>query len=334
MSLIEVVDVTKQFRRKKKKEGFLGSLSLLINPDYEIKIAVNNISFQIDEGEVIGYIGPNGAGKSTTIKMLAGILVPTSGNIQVQGCVPNRQRAAHAHHIGVVFGQRTHLWWDVPVIDSLHLLRDMYKVPEAEFRRNLAMFNDLLELGDLLGVPVRQLSLGQRVRADIAAALMHSPSILFLDEPTIGVDMISKDRLRTFIKEINRERRVTVLLTTHDMNEIERICQRIIIIDHGRILYDGNLEKIRSHYGSDRILVVEFDEEVPDFSIPEVVHQRSEGRKKWFVFNRFKTPVSDLIATVSANYAVVDLTVEEQKIEEVIKSIYLDQADRFKQVSA
>jgi ABC-2 type transport system ATP-binding protein len=300
----------------------------------ELVRAVDDISFQIEAGEIIGYIGPNGAGKSTTIKMLAGILVPTSGDIHVLGCVPHQQRSEHARHIGVVFGQRTHLWWDVPVIDSLKLLRDIYKVPESQFRRNLSTFNELLDLHEYQNVPVRQLSLGQRVRADIAAALLHDPSILFLDEPTIGVDVLSKDRLRTFIKEINRERKVTVLLTTHDMNEIERLCPRVIIIDHGRLLYDGSIENIRAHYSSERVLEVEFEDEIPDFSLENVSLRRSEGRKKWFAFNRFEVSIADLIAAVSAHYPVSDLTVEEQEIDEVIKSIYLDKAERIREVNA
>ena len=300
----------------------------MVNPEYESITAVNDISFQVGEGEIIGYIGPNGAGKSTTIKMLAGILVPTAGSMRVLGCVPHQQRTEHTRHIGVVFGQRTHLWWDVPVIDSLRLLRDIYKVPEAQYQRNLALFSDLLGLNEFQNVPVRQLSLGQRVRADIAAALLHDPAILFLDEPTIGVDVVSKDRLRTFIKEINAARKVTVLLTTHDMNEIEKMCRRVIIIDHGRLIYDGSIEAIRAQYGSQRVLAVELEDEIPDFVLPGAELKRSEGRKKWFSFNRFETPVSGLIAEISARYPVADLTVEDQEIEEVIRGIYSDQAGR------
>lgn len=195
MTIVQVTSVTKKFQRRKKREGFIGTLSQLVNPEYETKTAVDAVSFRIEQGEIIGYIGPNGAGKSTTIKMLAGILVPTSGSIEVLGLNPSRQRKEHAYHIGVVFGQRTGLWWDVPVIDSLRLLRDIYKLSEAQYRRNLDQYSDLLGLSEFLHVPVRQLSLGQRVRADIAAALMHDPAILFLDEPTIGVDVISKREL-------------------------------------------------------------------------------------------------------------------------------------------
>ncbi len=320
--IIHVSSVTRHFRQRKKRSGFFGSLSMLINPDYETKVAVDDISFQIDQGEIVGYIGPNGAGKSTTIKMLSGILVPTAGSIEVMGLVPYRQRKEHARQIGVVFGQRTHLWWDVPVIDSLYLLRDIYKVPEAKFRKKLEVFNDLLGLGEIQDVPVRQLSLGQRVRADIAAALLHDPAILFLDEPTIGVDVVSKEKLRAFLREINQTNKVTVLLTTHDLNEIEKLCQRIMIIDHGRILYDGSLAEIRARYSAERVLAVEFEREVTDFTPPGAVLRRSEGRKKWFAFNRFDTSPSQLIAAVSATHPVSDLTVTEQDIEEVIHAIY------------
>jgi len=331
MSLIEVTEISKVFRRKIKQGGLRGTLGMLINPRHEDKVAVDQINFRIEEGEIIGYIGPNGAGKSTTIKMLAGILTPTSGSIRVAGLVPYEQRSLHARNIGVVFGQRTHLWWDVPVLDSLELLRDIYKVPDDRYRRNIELFNELLALKEIAHVPVRQLSLGQRVRADIAAALLHDPAILFLDEPTIGVDMISKDSLRGFIREVNRDRRVTVLLTTHDMNEIERLCPRVIIIDMGRILYDGSIENIRRQYSVKRVLSVEFEDAVPDFDLTHAVHVRSEGRKKWYEFDRHSTQVSDLIAEISAIHPVSDLTVEEQGIEEVIKTIYQDKAGKLRE---
>jgi len=326
MPIIQVTSVTKQFQQRKKAEGLRETLAMLIKPQYTIKTAVDAVSFEIEQGETIGYIGPNGAGKSTTIKMLAGILVPTSGSIQVLGLDPFRQRKEHARHIGVVFGQRTSLWWDVPAIDSLRVLRDIYKVPEAQYRRNLERYTELLDLGEFLNVPVRQLSLGQRVRADIAAALMHDPAILFLDEPTIGVDVISKERLRDFIKEINRDRKVTVLLTTHDMNEIEKLCPRVLVIDRGSILYDGSLEKIRARYSAGRVLAVEYEEEIPDFTPEGAELQRSEGRKKWFAFDHSKTPASALIAAVSARCPVTDLTVTDVEIEAVIRAMYADQA--------
>jgi ABC-2 type transport system ATP-binding protein len=324
MSFISVCELTKTFQRKKKREGFLGSLSMLVHPDYETKVAVDRVSFEVEQGEVIGYIGPNGAGKSTTIKMLSGILVPTSGSITVAGVTPYRQRIEHSRHIGVVFGQRTQLWWDVPVIDSLNLLRDIYRIPPQRFKENLEKFTDLLGLEEFLRVPVRQLSLGQRVRADITAALMHDPQVLFLDEPTIGVDVVSKERLRLFIRSVNQERKVTVFLTTHDMNEIEKMCPRVIIIDHGRVIFDGSVDEIRARSGSRRTLAVEFEEALVDFELPGAALLRSEGRKKWFSFNNAQTPVAGLIAALGACGAIHDLTVEDEEIEAVIRALYLE----------
>jgi ABC-2 type transport system ATP-binding protein len=325
--MIDVEHLTKDYKRVKRQEGFLGSVRTLFSAQYEITRAVNDISFHIDEGELVGYIGPNGAGKSTSIKMLCGILVPTSGNIKVNGLVPHKDRMTNARQIGAVFGQKTQLWWDVPVIESLRLFRDMYKVPEAQYTRNLNLFNELLDLHEFQNTPVRQLSLGQRLRADMAAALLHSPRLLFLDEPMIGVDVVAKERLRAFIKEINHDQKVTILLTTHDMTDIEKVCSRIMIIDHGRIVYDGSLEKIRAQYGKRRTLVVEFEEEVQDFSEPNAALVKSEGRKKWFAFNRFETSPSTLIANISLRYPILDLAVEEPEIEEIVRTIYRGKPD-------
>ncbi len=320
--MIRVEHLTKVYQRVKRKEGVLGGLRTLFSTEYEATRAVDDISFHIEEGELVGYIGPNGAGKSTSIKMLCGILVPTSGEILVNGLVPHKERMTNALQIGAVFGQKTQLWWDVPVIESLRLFRDMYKVPEAQFKHNLNLFNELLDLHEFQNTPVRQLSLGQRLRADMAGALLHNPRLLFLDEPMIGVDVVVKERLRTFIKEINRDRKVTILLTTHDMTDIEKVCSRIMIIDHGHIVYDGNIEKMRTQYGTQRTLVVEFEEEVPEFSVPHAMLTKSEGRKKWFAFNRFETNPSTLIAYVSAQYPILDLAVEEPEIESIVRTIY------------
>ena len=320
--MIKVEHLTKDYKRVKRREGFLGGVRTLFSADYETTRAVDDISFQINDGELVGYIGPNGAGKSTSIKMLCGILVPTSGEIEVNGLVPHKNRMENTRQIGAVFGQKTQLWWDVPVIESLRLFRDMYKVPEAQFKHNLELFNELLDLHEYQNTPVRQLSLGQRLRADMAAALLHDPRLLFLDEPMIGVDVVAKERLRAFIKEINRDRKVTILLTTHDMTDIEKVCSRIMIIDHGHIVYDGTLEQIRAEYGKQRKLIVEFEEEVQDFSAPHAVLVKSEGRKKWFAFNRFETSPSTLIADISARYPILDLAVEEPEIEEIVRTIY------------
>lgn len=320
--MIHVEHLTKEYRRVVRREGFLGSVRTLFSAQYETIPAVNDISFDIAEGELVGYIGPNGAGKSTSIKMLCGILVPTSGQIRVNGLIPHKDRMVNARQIGAVFGQKTQLWWDVPVIESLRLFRDIYKVPEAQYQHNLKLFNELLDLHEFQNTPVRQLSLGQRLRADMAAALLHSPRLLFLDEPMIGVDVVVKERLRTFIKEINRDQKVTILLTTHDMTDIEKVCSRIMIIDHGRIVYDGSLEQIRAQYGKQRTLVVDFEEQVQDFAAPNAVITKSEGRKKWFAFNRFETSPSTLIADISSRYPILDLAVEEPEIEEIVRTIY------------
>ena len=322
MDLIHVEHLTKDYQRTVRKEGFLAGLRTLLSAEYQTIRAVDDISFQIQEGELVGYIGPNGAGKSTSIKMLCGILVPTSGRITVNGLVPHKDRKAHAQQIGAVFGQKTQLWWDVPVIESLRLLRDIYKIPEARFKHNLSLFDDMLDLHAFQNTPVRQLSLGQRMRADMAAALLHNPRLLFLDEPMIGVDVVAKERLRTFIKEINRDHKVTVLFTTHDMVDIEKLCSRIMIIDHGRIIYDGSIYQIRARYGTERTLVVEFEEEVPDFSVPNATLVKSDGRKKSFAFSRAETSPSHLITHIGARFPILDLTVEEPEIEAIVRTIY------------
>jgi len=320
--MIKVEHLTKEYKRVVRREGFLGSVRTLFSAQYETIPAVNDISFQIDEGELVGYIGPNGAGKSTSIKMLCGILVPTSGHIQVNGLTPHKDRMKNTRQIGAVFGQKTQLWWDVPVIESLKLFRDIYKVSEAQFKHNMSLFNELLDLHEFQNTPVRQLSLGQRLRADMAAALLHNPRLLFLDEPMIGVDVVAKERLRNFIHEINRDQKVTILLTTHDMVDIEKVCSRIMIIDHGRIVYDGNIAQMRAQYGKQRKLVVEFEETIPDFSVPQATLTHSEGRKKWFAFNRFETTPSTLITQISAQFPILDLAVEEPEIESIVRTIY------------
>lgn len=320
--MIYVEHLVKEYKQTKRKEGMFSSIRSLFSPEFNIKRAVSDISFTINEGEIVGYIGPNGAGKSTSIKMLTGILVPTSGRIEVNGIVPYNDRKAHAKQIGVVFGQKSQLWWDVPVIDSLQLLKDIYKVPEAVYKKNITLFNDLLELHQFQNTPVRQLSLGQRMRADLAASLLHNPKILFLDEPTIGVDVVAKERLRSFIKEINREQKVTVLLTTHDMMDIEKLCNRMMIIDRGEVIYNGDIDQIRSTYGEYRTLVVQFERQVPDFAVTGAMLIKSEGQKKWFRFNRNEASPSELITKIGAAYPLIDLTVEEPQIEEMVRNIY------------
>jgi len=284
--------------------------------------AVNGVTLSIDRGELVGYVGPNGAGKSTTVKMLTGILVPTSGRISVAGLEPSRRRIELAKRIGVMFGQRIQLWWDLPLRDSFELLRHVYRVPDEQFRRNLGEFIEALELAPLLDVPVRQLSLGQRVRGELAGAMLHGPELVFLDEPTIGLDVVAKQAVREFLTRINRERGVTVLLTTHDLDDIERLCSRLIVIDHGRVIYDGALEQLKRRYGTERTLVVDLEEPGPPLEVPGARVERVEGPRQWLVFRRDEVSAARLTADVLERARIVDLSIEETDIEEVVRRIY------------
>jgi ABC-2 type transport system ATP-binding protein len=322
MSLIEVEDLRKTFAVAVRRHGRFSAIKTLLAREYQQLNAVDGISFRVETGEMIGYIGPNGAGKSTTIKMLTGILVPSSGHVVVDGRVPHQQRVAHVRRIGVVFGQRTQLWWDLPTIESFELLRHIYRIPEARWRSNLREFVELLDLGPFLETPVRQLSLGQRMRADLVAALLHEPAILFLDEPTIGLDVVAKERIRQFLTDINRARGVTVILTTHDLGDIERLCSRVVLIDHGHVIYDGALEALRQRFGQQRTLVVDFDQEVNGIQIENAAVVRREGPRIWLRFDRTVTTAAALIAEVAARYRIRDLTVEEPAIEAIVRGIY------------
>jgi ABC-2 type transport system ATP-binding protein len=283
--------------------------------------AVDGISFTVEPGEVVGYIGPNGAGKSTTIKMLTGILVPSAGSVRVAGIDPSRNRLKLAKRIGVVFGQRTTLWWDLPLKDSFEVLQKMYKVPKARHAENLAAFVELLDLGDLLDVPVRSLSLGQRMRGDIAAALLHDPEIVYLDEPTIGLDIVSKARLREFLAQLNRQRGTTIVLTTHDLDDIEALCSRVMVIDHGRQVYDGTLAGLRASQGAPRTLVVDLASSVDPIEIDGAEVVKVDGPRQWLSFPA-SASAAPLVAQVAERYPLVDLSVAEPSIEDVIARIY------------
>ncbi|MFC4305465.1 ABC transporter ATP-binding protein [Cohnella boryungensis] len=248
--MITVSGISKSFKVAKRNSGLGSAMKSLFRREYEEVAALSEVSFTIKPGEIVGYIGPNGAGKSTTIKVMSGILVPDSGTCEIMGYTPWLDRVKYVRNIGVVFGQRSQLWWDVPVIDSFDLLRDIYDVPETEYRKNLKLLTETLDLGEIIRIPVRQLSLGQRMRCEIAASLLHGPAILFLDEPTIGLDAVSKIAVRQFIATINKEKGVTVILTTHDMSDIEALAQRILLIGKGRLLYDGELGAMRDKYAN------------------------------------------------------------------------------------
>ncbi len=286
--------------------------------------AVDGISFAVARGEMVGYIGPNGAGKSTTIKMLTGILNPSGGRLRVAGIDPARERVRLAHRIGVVFGQRTTLWWDLPLKDSYGLMRRMYRVPRARFEENLERCVDRLDLAELLDVPVRQLSLGQRMRGDIAAALLHDPDVLYLDEPTIGLDVVSKAKVRGFLRQLNEERGTTVLLTTHDLQDIEQLCERVMVIDHGRLMYDGALGGLHaagSAGESERTLVVDLERELAPISVPGARVVKVEGPRQWLAFPAGQS-AAPLVSAVAAEYPLVDLSVREPDIEDVIARMY------------
>ena len=321
--LIRVERLEKTFRVAEHRPGLFGAATSLVVRQYRQVHAVRDVSFSIDRGEMVGCLGPNGAGKSTTIKMLTGILVPSGGHVEVLGMVPYRRRKQLAQRVGVVFGQRTQLWWDLPLIDSLELLRYVYRVPAERYARNLRRLRELLDLDAFLRTPVRQLSLGQRMRGDLAAALLHDPEVIYLDEPTIGLDVVAKHRVRDFLREINRSDGVTVLLTTHDMTDVEQLCSRLLIIDHGTLLYDGTLEGIRDRLGTERTLVVDLDEDVAGpLLVPLAREVRADGPRRWLQFNRLETTAAELIAEVAARYRLHDLTIEEPDIESIIRRIY------------
>ncbi|GAB4400105.1 MAG: ATP-binding cassette domain-containing protein [Anaerolineales bacterium] len=320
--IIQVEQLTKHFRIAKQRGGFWGAIRNLGRRDYHTVRAVDGVNFTLERGELVGYLGPNGAGKSTTLKMLTGLLVPTGGEIRCNGFVPWRERQRYVAGIGAVFGQRTTLWWDLPVIESLDLLQYIYKIPPARYRENLQTFRNLLGLDEFLHTPVRTLSLGQRMRADLSAALLHDPALLFLDEPTIGLDVVAKERIREFILHINRTRGVTVILTTHDLSDVEKLCERVLIIDRGKLLYDGNLETLRLKFGGKRLLTVDLAESYPQVDIAGAEVVARDTLKVVYAFERGSVTASELIGRVSARFRIRDLQVSEPDIEATIRRIY------------
>ena len=312
--IIEVEDLAKTFVRRSKAGRWRRERT-------EVP-AVVDVSMSIGAGELVGYLGPNGAGKSTTIKMMCGILAPTSGRVSVDGLVPMDDRKRLARRIGVVFGQRSNLWWDLPLTDSFELLRHLYRVDAARARVTLDWLTELFELGALLPVPVRQLSLGQRMRGELAAALLHEPAIVFLDEPTIGLDVVSKHAVREALSSLQRERGTTILLTTHDLGDIERLCRRVIIIDHGRAIYDGSLEELVRSQRPARTLVVDLERALPMLAIDGLTGVRVDGPRQWLSFDPATMSAAEAIARVSARAPVRDLTIEEPEVEEIIRRIY------------
>jgi ABC-2 type transport system ATP-binding protein len=332
MAQIVVQDLVKVFQIAERAAGLWGALRGVVRRRHRDVRALDGVSFSIEAGELVGYIGPNGAGKSTTIKVLAGILVPTSGRCEVAGRVPWRQRLAHVARIGVVFGQRTQLWWDLPVAESFELLRDIYRVPPSDYRRTRDELVALLDLAPLLAVPVRQLSLGQRMRCDLAASLLHRPELVFLDEPTIGLDAVSKLAVRGFVARLNREQGVTVILSTHDMDDIEALCRRVIVIGDGKLLSDGSLDELRARVSRERWLTVDLADEGPGGADPAsataavldpdatVVHR--EGRRVRLAFDPQRVAPAVLIGRITRAHPVRDLFVENPPIETIVARLY------------
>ncbi len=322
MSFIEVENISKRYKISKRKSGIPGMLANLFVTKFEDKEAVKDISFSIEKGEMVGFVGPNGAGKSTTIKMLSGILYPDEGEIRVSGIVPYKERRKYVGKIGVVFGQKSQLQWDLPVMDSFELLKAIYRIPEETYKKNLNRYTEMLDMSDFLKQPVRQLSLGQKMRADIAAALLHSPEIVFFDEPTIGVDVVGKDSIRNFIRDLNAEDKVTMIFTTHDMQDIEKTCNRLIIINKGSKIYDGTLEGVRKLHGSSRQLDVFFmnDEEVRP--IPGVEIEEVDKRHSQLIFDGKRVHINDLMSHLLSTYNVKDINIAEPDIESIIRKIY------------
>ncbi len=321
MGEIHVEDLKKSFKVSKRKEGVKASLTNFLHRDYEEIKALEEISFDIAKGELVGYIGPNGAGKSTTVKIMSGILVPDSGQCSVDGLIPWKHRVKHVSNIGVVFGQRSQLWWDVPVVDSFALLNKIYKIETSTYQKRRTELIERLSLQSFVNMPVRQLSLGQRMRCELAASLLHSPTTLFLDEPTIGLDAISKLAVREFIKDMNKSHQTTVILTTHDMDDIEALCNRVIVIGKGKILFDGDLTKLRKIVGEERRLTIEF-EKSDTYQLPHTTLRQLSHQKAVFGFNPDEISAAELIHIASSKYVIKDLLIENAAIEEIIADLY------------
>lgn len=327
MSIIEARQLSKSFQQAVKDPGLKGAMKHLVAPKYIDKIAVKPLDLSIEAGESVAYVGPNGAGKSTTIKMLTGILVPSSGTVTVNGINPHKKRMENAQQIGAVFGQRTQLWWDIPIIESFSLLKDIYQIPDLTYKSNLDQFVEMLGMNEFIHLSARKLSLGQRMRADLAASLLHNPPILYLDEPTIGLDISVKQKIREFIKKINQEQRTTVMLTTHDLSDIEDLCQRLIIIDQGCIIYDGSLEQVKRHFAKERRIFFQmtspgpqlFTEITAAFGLKLDVLSEMEFS---ISFDRYHFTASDVVSRVMKHGEVLDFRMEESSIEEVIKAVY------------
>ena len=331
MEIIKVSNLTKEFVTYEKGSGLKGILKSFFNAKKIIKPAVNNVSFTINEGDIIGYIGPNGAGKSTTIKILTGILTPTRGDVLVDGVIPYKKRTTNAQKIGVVFGQRTQLWWDLPLTESFTVLKEIYQISDQDFKERMEYFNQIFGMKEFLKQPVRQLSLGQRMKADIAASFIHNPRIVFLDEPTIGLDVVAKENIRKTIKDLNKKFNTTVILTTHDLSDIEELCNRILMIDKGKIIYDGSLNDLRQRYGARKIIKFQLKniEDIEKLEIEQNFKKIDRDIKVVIknnnytvIYNKNKLEIKDITSYVLNTVEVVDIDIKDDDLEHLIKEIY------------
>ena len=323
LSYIEVKGLKKEFKVPIRSSGVKESIKNFFKRDYKIVKAIDDISFSIKKGEIVGYIGPNGAGKSTTIKILTGILTPTEGICKVGKTIPYEEREKYVSKIGVVFGQRSQLWWDIPAEDTFDLLKDIYKINDEEYKKNKQELVDLLHLEEIMKRPVRQLSLGQRMRCEIAASLLHSPEILFLDEPTIGLDALSKTIVRDFIKKINKEKKVTVILTTHDMSDIETLAKRIILIGNGKVLYDGPLSSLRKKYDTNKYISVSTDGKI-DINVDGVIKKEKTRNGYKFIIDSKKIAISDFLGAISSEVSIKDVDIDNETLDDIILKLYKD----------
>lgn len=330
--MIEVENLTKTFKAFNRREGVRGSFVDLFHRRYREVHAVQNLSFSVPAGQMLGFIGPNGAGKSTTIKMLTGILSPSSGSLRVAGFVPFESREQYVRHIGVVFGQRTQLWWDIAVNESFRLLKRIYAVSDADYAARMETFHRVLELKPLLSRPVRKLSLGERMRCDLAASLLHNPKVVFLDEPTIGLDLIAKDEVRRFLKAINQQFQTTIILTTHDLTDIEELCERVIIIDHGQLVFDDSLDQLKNRLGGEVVIQAKLSaplgERVISLNHPAISLQPTDLQTLELRFQRAQISNGEVIKRLFDQIEVVELKIKEPEIEEVVKSIYVESAGK------
>ncbi|MBY0012812.1 ABC transporter ATP-binding protein [Paenibacillus typhae] len=322
--MIEFENVSKEYTRVVREKSIWGSLKSFVKPEYETLRAVNNISFKVEEGEILGYIGANGAGKSTSIKMMVGILIPTEGRVVVNGVVPYEQRIKNARNIGVVFGQRTQLWWDIPVVESLELMKRLYNIPDEQYKKNISKFSEILDLSDFINTPVRQLSLGQRMRADLCAAMLHNPKVLFLDEPTIGLDVVAKENIRQFILEVNGTYRTTVILTTHDMSDIEKLSHRVLMVDKGEVIYEGSVKKLKEQYGDSEEISIELEGSADLGCFAEHASIITEEKNGKLVIHYSKQQVksTDILKMLMVKNNIKDFEVKSADVEHIVRELY------------